>query len=136
VIDISHTAHSDAPRSAVWARLADLDNWHQWGPWTATSSDGEIRTLVSERKRVSGKPYVMKERVTVMEPEERLEYDLLSGLPVRNYHAAVLLSDAGQGTDITWSAHFDAPWPIFKGLWFGAMLKVIRDTSEQLAKVK
>jgi hypothetical protein len=136
VIEISHTAHSDAPRPAVWGRLADLDNWDQWGPWTKTTSDGDVRTLVSERKRLNGKPYVMKERVTVMEPEERLEYDLLSGLPVRNYHAAVVLSDAGGGTDITWSARFDAPWPIFKGLWFGAMLRVLRDVSGALAKVK
>jgi uncharacterized protein YndB with AHSA1/START domain len=134
MIEIEHTAHSAAPRSAVWARLADLDNWDRWGPWTKTSTDGDVRTLVSERKRLTGKPYVMKERVMVLEPESRLEYDLLSGLPVKNYHATVALADAGDGgTDITWGAHFDAPWPIFKGLWYGAMLKVLRDTSERLA---
>jgi uncharacterized protein YndB with AHSA1/START domain len=135
VIEIEHTAHSAAPRSAVWARLADLDNWDQWGPWTKTTSHDDVRTLVSERKRLSGKPYVMKERVTAMQPEERLEYDLLSGLPVRNYHATVALADAANGgTDITWSARFDAPWPVFKGLWYGAMLKVLRDVSAALAK--
>jgi hypothetical protein len=135
MIEIEHTAHSAAPRSAVWARLADLDNWDQWGPWTKTTSHDEVRTLVSERKRLSGKPYVMKERVTVMQPEERFEYDLLSGLPVRNYHATVALADAANGgTDITWSARFDAPWPVFKGLWYGAMLKVLRDVSAALAK--
>jgi uncharacterized protein YndB with AHSA1/START domain len=134
VIEIEHTAHSETPRSAVWARLADLDNWDQWGPWTETTTERDVRTLVSERKRLSGKPYVMKERVTVVEPEERLEYDLLSGLPVRNYHAAVVLADAVDGgTDITWSARFDPPWPLFKGLWYGAMLKVLRDTSSRLA---
>jgi hypothetical protein len=134
VIDISHSAHADAPRSAVWARLADLDSWDQWGPWTKTTSEGAVRTLVSERKRLSGKPYVMKEQVTVMQPEERLEYDLLSGLPVRSYHATVVLADAADGgTDITWSARFDAPWPVFKGLWRGAMLKVLGDVSERLA---
>lgn len=94
-----------------------------------------MRTLVSERKRLTGRPYVMKERVTASEPESRLEYDLLSGLPVRNYHATVALTDAADGgTDITWSARFDPPWPIFKGLWYGAMLKVLRDVSAALAK--
>jgi uncharacterized protein YndB with AHSA1/START domain len=135
MIEVEHTAHSPAPRSAIWSRLADFDNWDQWGPWTATTTDGDIRTLVSERKRVTGKPFVMKERVTTIEPESRLEYDLLSGLPVRNYHATVTLADgADGGTDITWGARFDAPWPIFKGLWYGGMLKVLRDTSERLAK--
>jgi hypothetical protein len=136
MIEIQHTAHSDLPRSAVWQKLADLESWHEWGPWTRTTVDGDRRTLVSERKRITGRPYVMKERVTKLEPEERLEYDLVSGLPVRGYHAAVTLADADGGTDITWSATFKPPWPFLGGLWRGAMLKVIRDVSEALAKPK
>jgi uncharacterized protein YndB with AHSA1/START domain len=134
VIRIEHTAHSPAPRSQVWAKLSDLQGWHEWGPWTKTDLDGDIRTMVSERKRLTGKPYVMKERVLALVPEDRLEYELLSGLPVRNYRSTVTLTDAGEGTDIHWSSSFDPPWPIFKGLWFGAMLKVIRDVSEALAR--
>jgi hypothetical protein len=134
MIEIEHTAHSKAPRSQVWAKLADLEGWHEWGPWTETRLDGDMRTMVSERKRLTGKPYVMKERVLAMEPPERFQYELLSGLPVKNYRATVTLTDAeGGGTDIHWASQFDAPWPIFKGLWFGAMLKVIRDVSERLA---
>jgi uncharacterized protein YndB with AHSA1/START domain len=132
VTEVSHTAHSDAPRAEVWKRLSDLETWDTWGPWTKATVDGEIHTLVSERKRMTGKPYVMTERVTAMQPEQRLEYDLLSGLPVRNYHASVVLTDADGGTDVTWSANFDPPWPIFGGLWRGAMQKVMRDCSEAL----
>jgi hypothetical protein len=135
MIEIEHTAHSPASRSAVWAKLADLDNWDQWGPWTKTTTEGGIRRLVSDRKRLTGKPYVMTERVTAMEPEERFEYDLLSGLPIKNYHSVVTLTDAADGgTDIHWSSSFNSPWPIFGGLWHGAMLKVITDVSEALAK--
>jgi uncharacterized protein YndB with AHSA1/START domain len=134
VIEIEHTAHSDAPRSDVWARLADLDSWDQWGPWTKTTTQGDIRTLVSERKRLTGKPYVMTERVTAIEPEELFEYDLLSGLPIRNYHSVVTLSDAPEGgTDIHWASTFSSPWPGFGWMWRGAMLKVITDVSERLA---
>jgi uncharacterized protein YndB with AHSA1/START domain len=133
MIEIEHTAHSAKPRAQVWAKLADLQSWHEWGPWTETKLDGDIRTMVSERKRLTGKPYVMKERVLALVPEERLEYALLSGLPVKNYRSTVTLVDANEGTDIHWASTFDAPWPIFKGLWFGAMLKVIRDVSEALA---
>jgi hypothetical protein len=133
MIQIEHTAHSAAPRSQVWAKLADLRGWHEWGPWTKSDLDGDIRTMVSERTRLTGKPYVMKERVITLEPEARFEYELLSGLPVKNYRATVTLSDEGEGTAIHWRSTFDPPWPIFKGLWFGAMLKVIRDVSERLA---
>jgi hypothetical protein len=91
--------------------------------------------MVSEQKRITGKPYVMTERVTAIEPEERFAYELLSGLPVRKYSAVVTLSDAdGGGTDITWHAQFKPPWLIFGGLWRGAMLKVITDVSEKLAR--
>jgi hypothetical protein len=133
MIEIAHTAHSKAPRDVVWKTLSDLQSWHEWGPWTKTTVEGDIRTLVSDRKRMTGKPYVMTERVTAMVPEERFEYDLLSGLPIRNYHSVVTLTDADSGTDITWRSTFDPPWPIFGGLWRGGMLKVIRDCSERLA---
>jgi hypothetical protein len=90
--------------------------------------------MVSERKRLNGKPYVMTERVTALEPEERFAYELLSGLPVKNYRGVVTLSDAdGGGTDIHWRSQFNPPWPFFGGLWRGAMLKVITDVSERLA---
>ena len=135
MIEIEHTAHSDAPRTEVWKRLSNLEAWHEWGPWTKTTLDGEIRTMVSDRKRLTGKPYVMTERVTALVPEERFEYDLLSGLPLKNYHGTVTLTDAeGGGTDIHWQSSFNPPWPIFGGLWRGGMLKVITDVTERLAK--
>jgi Polyketide cyclase / dehydrase and lipid transport len=135
MIEIEHTAHSPADRASVWNLLSDLGTWHKWGPWTQTTYDGEIRTMVAERKKLTGKPYVMKERVTALVPMERFEYDLLSGLPVRDYHGTVTLRDAdGGGTDIHWASAFKPPWPIFGGLWHGAMLKVITDVSERAAE--
>jgi hypothetical protein len=135
LIEIAHTAHSTRPRSEVWARLADLDGWDDWGPWTKATTEGDVRKLVSERKRLNGKPYVMTERVTAMEPEQRFEYDLLSGLPIKAYHSVVTLTDAADGgTDIHWASSFKSPWPGLGFLWRGAMLKVISDVSEALAK--
>jgi len=138
LIEIEHTAHSDAPRSVVWQLLSDLRGWHEWGPWKSTELDGEgvgaLRKMVAERKRLTGQPYVMRERVTRLDPEEGFGYDLLSGLPVKDYHGEVTLSDAdGGGTNIHWASRFKPPWPIFGGLWEGAMLKVITDVSERAA---
>ena len=135
MIEIEHTAHSPKPRSEVWNKLSDLESWHAWGPWKRTELEGDIRTMVSERRKLHGRSYVLKEKVTALVPEERFEYDLLSGLPVKNYHATVTLTDAdGGGTDIHWASHFDPPWGIVGGLWRGAMLKVITEVSEALAK--
>jgi hypothetical protein len=135
MIAIEHTAHSERTRSEVWAKLADLGSWHEWGPWTEIVVEGDVRKLVSDRKRLNGKAYVMTERVTSMEPEQRFEYDLLSGLPIKNYHSVVTLSDAADGgTDIHWASTFKSPWPGFGWMWRGAMLKVITDVSERLAK--
>jgi hypothetical protein len=76
----------------------------------------------------------MTERVTAMEPQERFEYDLLKGLPIKGYHSVVTLSDAADGgTDIRWASTFNSPWPGLGFLWRGAMLKVIREVSEALA---
>jgi hypothetical protein len=135
MIEIEHTAYSRAPRAHVWSMLAALDRWNEWGPWSETKLDGDIRTMVADRKRLNGKPYVMKEHVTALVPEERFEYDLLSGLPVKNYHGTVTLRDGRDGgTEIHWQSRFNGPWPIFKGLWRGAMLKVITEVSERLAR--
>jgi len=135
LIEVEHTAHSERPRAEVWGTLSDLENWHEWGPWKRTELEDDIRTMVSERRKLHGKQYVMKERVTALVPEERFEYDLLSGLPIKNYHGIVTLTDADDGgTDIHWAAKFDPPWRIVGGLWRGAMLKVVSDVSDALAK--
>lgn len=134
MIEVRHTAHSRAPREVVWALLSDLTTWDTWGPWTETTLDGDIRRLVSERKRINRKPYVMTERVTALEAPDRFEYDLLSGLPVKDYHGVVTLSErADGGTDIDWRSTFKAPYPFMAPIWRGAMQKVVRDVSEALA---
>jgi polyketide cyclase/dehydrase/lipid transport protein len=139
MIEIETTAHCTAPRSAVWSLLSDLRGWSEWGPWTKTELEGEgvgaLRTMRSDRtKPITRQPYVMRERVTALEPETKFAYDLLSGLPVKNYSGEVTLSDAADGgTDIHWASKFNPPWPVLGGLWRGAMLKVITDVSGRLA---
>ena len=59
-------------------------------------------------RRLRQAPVTNLERVTELVPNERLAYELVSGLPFENYRAAVNLSDgADGGTDITWRAEFD-----------------------------
>ena len=39
----------------------------------------------------------MREQVELLEPPSRFGYTLLSGLPLRDYHAVVTLTDVGRG---------------------------------------
>ena len=134
MIEIEHETTTTAPQAAVWSLLSDLETWDSWGPWTETRLDGDIRTMVSERKRMGGKPYVMKERVIALVEPDSLEYELLSGLPVKDYHAKVTLSPAADGgTTIRWAATFKPPYPLMGWIWGPAMHKVLRDISQKLA---
>lgn len=52
-------------------------------------------------------PVAIVERVVELVPGERFAYALLSGLPVRNYRADVVLTRDGERTRIDWGASFD-----------------------------
>jgi hypothetical protein len=110
---IEASAHSNASRDAVWALVRDIDTWQDWGTWSSTTiqtpAPGDDPQGVGAVRRLRHAPVTNVERVTEIVPGERLGYELVSGLPFENYHAAVTLSDAAAGgTDINWRAEFDA----------------------------
>jgi len=99
-----------ASARAVWALLEDADTYHQWGPWRDSGYErpgdvfahgpGAIRRFWHGRTTTI-------ERVLDVDPGRRLVYEVVSGIPVRNYRAVVELTPAGSGTAISWSATFD-----------------------------
>ena len=139
---IEATAHSNAPREAVWRIVSDASGWSRWGGWTETKLEregtpppdgvGAIRVLTSETRR----PIVSREEVTEYEPPSRFAYKLLSsGLPLRNYEASITLTQADMGgTDIVWRSEFDPKVPLTGGFFRRALGKFIQDTAEQLAR--
>ena len=48
-----------------------------------------------------------REEVVAWEPPRHLGYTMISGFPVRNYRADVVLEPDGTGTAISWSVRFD-----------------------------
>jgi len=119
---IEASAHSSASRDAVWALVRDIDTWQDWGSWSSTTiqtpAPGDDPQGVGAMRRLRQAPITNLERVTEIVPGERLGYELVSGLPFENYHAAVTLSDAaGGGTDITWRAEFDIKAKLRGGIW-------------------
>jgi|SRR4051794_33352380 len=109
---IEASAHSAASRDAVWALVRDITTWQDWGTWSSTTVEtpapGDDPQGVGVLRRLRQAPVTNIERVTELVPNERLSYELVSGLPFENYNAHISLSDgADGGTDITWRAEFE-----------------------------
>ena len=69
-----------------------------------------------------------------LEPPRRLEYELVSGLPIRDYRAEVTLTPSAGGTEIRWHSRFNAKLPGSGGLARRALQRFIEQTAEGLAR--
>ena len=138
-------AHSSAPREQVWERVADARGWSSWGAWRSAELEregtpppgglGAVKALTSETRGLTGRPIVSREEVTAFEPPSRFGYKLLSGLPLRDYNAAITLTEApGGGTDITWRSQFEAKVPGTGGIFRRALQRFTQDAAERLAR--
>lgn len=121
-----------AEPEVVWALLADVSTWSRWGPFDEASIESgrgldEIRRFRSGRR-------VTRERVIGFEPERRLAYELLSGIPLRSYRAEVTLSDTRCGTTVRWHSTFEPRWPGTGALIERGLTAFIEDTAEALAR--
>jgi uncharacterized protein YndB with AHSA1/START domain len=105
-----------APPAKVWALVSDARRYPEWGPWRSGAyqqagreserGPGAVQVLISAR-RVYGRRGKSVERILVAEPEQRLVYEVIGGLPVRHYRGEVTLTPAGGGTRVHWSADWD-----------------------------
>lgn len=130
-------ARAAAPREAVWALLADAEGWSRWGIWEETRLErqgeppggglGAVKHMVQPSRTVV-------EEVTVFEPPVRYGYRLLSGIPVKDYEAEVLLSEQGDGTEIVWRSQFAGRLPGVGGLVRRKLQPVMQDVAERLAR--
>ncbi len=108
------TRFAAAPPETVWEALADHLGMKRWLPVRTVKLEhagdpppngvGAIRLLTIPGVKI-------REQVTLFEPPRRLAYKMLSGAPVRDYHAEVLLARVPNGTDITWTVAFQPRFP-------------------------
>jgi hypothetical protein len=134
-VDIEHRAHSAASPANVFALLSNGSTWPSWSPFTSFVLErpgagnpqgvGAIRELRTRISRVH-------EEITGFEPDRRVSYRLLSGMPLRDYEAETLLTPRDGGTDIVWRSHFEPER--FAFFWRWLMRRVIARIANDLAR--
>lgn len=104
--EIEIRGQTEATAAEVWRLLADSSTWPSWTPIEsceinrpAASGVNEIRTFKTGRVTV-------REEIVERIENERLSYELLAGLPVRDYRAEIDLTPSTQGTEIRWHTTF------------------------------
>lgn len=106
------TATVPAPLARVWAVLADHEGMSKWAPGlkaTLVRPGDTERNGVGAQRRIKALPLLpgFVEEVTVFEPERRLSYRAVAGIPLRNYVGDVELRPAGAGTEISYTVSAD-----------------------------
>jgi hypothetical protein len=136
---VETTTVSAAPNDAVWARLADASTWSTWGQWDETTLDREDVLApdgVGAVRRFRGRQTTVEEVVAFEPPADgraRFAYELLSGLPLRDYHAEVTLATVGGGTRIRWVSTFDSAYDLVGAIVRMALARFIPETARRLA---
>ena len=130
--EISVEVHAAAEPEDIWPLLADVSTWPRWAAFDEAQIEsggglGEVRRFRRGR-------WVTRERVTRFEPYERLDYELLSGMPVRRYSAQVTLTQTQTGTTIAWHSAFHTKWRGTGSLIRRRLHKFIEETATGLAR--
>jgi len=133
---IAVEAFSPAAPTHVFALLRRAETWPTWSLFETFTLEraGYDEPLGVGAIRVFSVWFTRtREEVVELVPDRKLAYVLLSGLPLRNYRAEVLLAllDTG-GTMIHWSASFDARFGT-GWFWRAFMRRILAKIAAQLA---
>ena len=132
------TVRTSAPREVVWDVLADVRSWKAWGDWHTTELEREgdpPPNGVGAIRLTARRPLRVREEVEIWEPPGRFGYTLLSGLPLRDYHSVVTLTEAGGGgTNVHWQSRFDVSVRGSDALFRFLVSKTLKDIATKLAR--
>jgi len=121
------TVHAVAPPEVVFEVLADATRWHEWAGFSVATSEWETEGDpapggVGAIRRLGRAPMYGREQITEYDAPVHMAYTILSGIPVRGYHADVDLRADETGTTIRWTAAFEPKVP-GTGALLAAVLK-------------
>lgn len=128
---IEAVATTSGSPAAVWALLADASAWARWGSWSKVEVEGGGQQAPGSVRVLVRAPFRVRERVTEWVPGERMAYELIDGMRVRGYEAAVTLEQtADGGAVVRWRSSYDRASP-FTAL---VLRLAVRDACKRLAK--
>jgi carbon monoxide dehydrogenase subunit G len=125
------TATVAATAERVWAVLSDHEGMSAWAPGVKAKlvRPGDIeRNGVGARRRVRALPLLpaFVEEVTTFEPDRRLSYRGIAGIPFRNYVGDVQLSPAGADTHISYTVRADNRIPAVAAVLANGLLFALK----------
>ncbi|MGV0627672.1 SRPBCC family protein [Mycolicibacter minnesotensis] len=105
-----------ASPSQVWQVLSDYEAMSDWAPGlkiTVIRPGTPAPNGVGAQRRIQVAPGMapLVEEIIAFEPEQRLGYRAVSGIPFRNYVADVALQATGSGTRISYTVSADNRLP-------------------------
>lgn len=133
---VTASTRTTAAPEAVWTLLDEVTSWSTWGAWdeaelvepAGPDGVGAVRRLRSGRT-------VAVERILASEPPRLMRYELLSGLPVKDYRASVeVVGESDGGSTITWSASFRGSLPLVGGYVRRELDTFFADAVDRLAR--
>jgi hypothetical protein len=114
-LSVSARAQSRAPRSAVFALLADTTTWERWTPFASVVIETSgTANGVGEVKRTRYRGTSGRDRTLSLTPDSQLTYEYVAGLfapYIRDYLAVVDLEESDGVTTIHWHATFRPRFP-------------------------
>ncbi len=103
-----------APRSVVYDIFADRENNGDFLPVTTRlKSPGS-----TERQGVGAVHFIgvgrvgVSEQITRLVPDERIEYKIVSGVPVKSHTGTITFTDSGAGTRVVYTMDSQPKLPV------------------------
>jgi len=101
----------------VWSALANHEGMSAWAPGLQATLDkvgAAERNGVGAVRRISvpGPAPAIVEEIVAFEPDAKLGYKALSGVPFKEYAGEVALRPAGSGTEIRWTLRITERVPV------------------------
>lgn len=112
-LEIDARATTTADPATVYALLRDGASWPTWSPLGSfelerpgdTEREGLGAIRVFRTKQLVGETR-SRERIVELIPDRRLSYELVSGMPLRDYRADIDLELTESGAAIRWHSTF------------------------------
>ena len=111
------TVQSAASPDAVFAVLADATRWKDWAGVAVSVSEWDREGDpapggVGAVRKLGRWPVITLEQITEYDPPRHLGYTIVSGVPVRGYHADIdFVPDGHGGTTVRWAGAFEPTIP-------------------------